>query len=323
MPAIPSMTRFPVRPILGGLKSFLPLRTSVKTGGTASARYAYGVWLRHLRVLADVGVRPPTGLVVEFGPGDTLACSIAALLTGASAVVAADVVRFASVENDLHVLDELLALFGARAPLPADAEFPDVRPRVASHDFPTDLLPEALLAETLAPARVARIRQALAQRDTSAADLVTYLCPWPDAGRPDRPAELIFSQAVLQDMEHGPGTDVLRAAFAAMHDWLAPGGHMSHQINFASPFGRTWNDHWAVPAPVWRIIRGARPYYNNRLALSEFLALATAHDFEIRAVRPETLPQFLGPGEVAGRFRALPATDFSTPSAHVVLRRRP
>lgn len=47
-----------------------------------------------------------------------------ALLAGAKRYVGLDVVRFADLSGNVQILDDLVALFQARAPIPDDDEFP-------------------------------------------------------------------------------------------------------------------------------------------------------------------------------------------------------
>ena len=61
-----------------------------------------------------------------------------------------------------------------------------------------------------------------------------------------------------------------------MAGWLRPGGVMSHQIDFSCPGGVPWNHHWAYGPFAWKLIRGNRPYYVNRVPLSEYLRLLDA-----------------------------------------------
>ncbi len=78
-----------IRPILGGIKSYIPWLSSVKwlsssrgTGGTISARYCYSVWLRHLCVARDYGLPTQPSVIAELGPGDSIGSGLAGLLTG-------------------------------------------------------------------------------------------------------------------------------------------------------------------------------------------------------------------------------------------------
>jgi hypothetical protein len=66
-------------------------------------------------------------------------------------------------------------------------------------------------------------------------------------------------------MEH---VDDVSAVYENAAAWLAPGGFMTHEVDFSShQLTRHWNGHWAVPPRLWRLIRGARPYLINRLPL--------------------------------------------------------
>src|SRR5436305_500844 len=67
--------------------------------------------------------------------------------------------------------------------------------------------------------------------------------------------------------------DELVAIIRAMATWLRPGGVMSHQVDFSGPGGQPWNHHWAYGDLAWRIMRGRRPCYENRVSLSRYVAL--------------------------------------------------
>lgn len=310
--------------MLGGVKSFVPGLDYRGSGGTTSARYCYAVWTRHLAVLTAHGVRAADATVVELGPGDTLGVSLAALLTGARQAIGLDAVPHASADRNRAMLADLVALVGARTAPPGDDEFPDVRPRVPWLHALDQLVGEATLAAALAPERVARIDQALARAPGDADDdLVRYVCPWTDAAVAPGTADLVVSQAVLEYLRHDGGrNDALSRAFAAMHQWLRPGGVMSHQIDFAAPFGPEWNAHWAVGDSAWTLVVGRRPHYENRVPLSGYLELCTRHGFDVLVA--EATPA--GPGlprhRLAPRFRALPDTDYAARGVHLVARKR-
>ena len=70
---------------------------------------------------------------------------------------------------------------------------------------------------------------------------------------------MVYSQAVLEHV------DDLATTYAALAEWLKPGGVASHQVGFVS-HGITpeWNGHWTISDPVWKLIRGRRPYLLNR-----------------------------------------------------------
>src|SRR4030095_12333669 len=101
-----------LKPILKGLLTYIPgLHGTFKkgtTGGTDSARYCYGVWLKHLTLLWANGLQEMPATIVELGPGDSLGTGLAALLTGVKRYYALDVVRFANPERNMMIFEELV-----------------------------------------------------------------------------------------------------------------------------------------------------------------------------------------------------------------------
>ena len=314
-----------MRLLLGGLKSYLPIpaATYKGTGGTVSGAYCYTVWLRHLslntKYLRGRAFHP--GTVVELGPGDSIGLGLAALLSGAETYIGLDVLEHASAKTNLRVFNELVELFRRRAPLPNEQAFPRLYPRLASYDFPTHLLDEVVLAERLSETNVARLRAAAAHPERTGSP-VQYRTPWGPDSVGAGSADLVISQGTLQDMDHTPARDDLRANIAAMALWLKPGGVMSHHMDFSCPGGKEWNHHWAYGDLTWAIIRGNRPYYMNRVPLSEYITLFEAAGCKIvgaeRVVR-DGLPR----EAAAARFRHnLPDEDFCTAAALLVAVKR-
>jgi hypothetical protein len=313
-----------LRPLLGGLKSVLLPEGAPPDGALQrEVRYVYAVWLRHLSLLARHGVRWPLDAVVELGPGRSLGASLAALLSGAQRCYALDVTALAKPAADLEVLDGLLDLFALGERIPGSDEFPRLHPRPPSLEFPTALLPAALRAQAAAPDRVRLLRQSLAGKlPSDAVPLVRYVVPWDVESVPAGTADLVFSQAVLQELSFEPDGDGLRSTFEGMRRWLRPGGIMSHQIDFSSPFGPAWNEHWTMGDLSWRIVRGRRTCWVNRAPLSTYLALCEEFDFEVLGVERVTSDDGVTRERLASRFRALPAGDYTARSAHLVARRR-
>lgn len=308
--------------ILEGALSLLPggLRLFRSgTRGSDSARYCYSVWMRHLiRAQASTRARLD-GTIVELGPGDSVGMGLAALLSGAHHYVAIDVVRHADSEHNLAVLDELVRLFGERAPVPGVDEFPEVRPGLDSYAFPDAILGAEAMQRNLAAVRVATIAEAL-RSGPMAGDAdppVRYVDPTAAVGLiSPGSVDWVFSQAVLEHV------DGLHGLYRVCHDWLRPGGLMSHQIDFQSHgTASVWNGHWAYPSPVWWLLRGRRPYLLNREPCGTHLRLMRETGFEILAVERRRQASRLRGNQLARPFRGMADEDLTTAGAFIVARK--
>ena len=254
-------------------------RARSHTGGTVSARYCYGVWLRHLVRAHDAGLDTDPASVGELGPGDSLGLGLAALLSGCRTYVSLDVVRYANVEGNLGVLDELVELFEARAPIPDHEELPGVWPRLDSYDFPLHVLDDDRLAAAITADRVGRIRSAVEGSDE---ELVRYIVPWQDEDvLADESLDAVVSQAVLEHVDDVPFTN------RAVYRWLKPGGWASHTVDCRSHgWADSWSGHWSYSDVEWKLVRGARPWILNRYSCSRHVGAATAAGFEVASELP-------------------------------------
>jgi hypothetical protein len=309
-----------LRPILRGLKTYVALQPDRKgTGGTISARYCYGVWLRHLVLAHGAGAAIRPRVVAELGPGDSLGIGLAASLTGAERYVGLDVVRHASDAANAAVFEGLVELFRKRAAVPTPEEFPEVRPPLESYAFPAAVLPDDLLARTLAPDRVAWVRAALdgigeSPAAGASAAMLTYRVPWDDPGVIEEGSvDFLYSQAVLEHVEH------LDVAYDAMRRWLAPGGTMTHQVDFKA-HGMTpeWNGHLAYPDWAWSLVKGRRTFLLNRAPWSDHVARLARHGFRVLRVLRSERTDGLPSSRLAPRFRGLCPEDAVTSGAFVV-----
>ena len=127
-------------------------------------------------------------------------------------------------------------------------------------------------------------------------------------------ADLVMSQAVLEHVEDLAG--VFRASF----QWLRPGGHASHQVDFRSHgLFPDWDGHWTCAPWLWRMFRGRRAYLINRRPLEDHLECARQAGFEVVSVmRKELEPS---PRRLARDIAPMSALDRRTASAYVLLRR--
>lgn len=280
---------------LGTLVPSIDRFANSSAGSAVGARYFYSVWLRHLIKVASVRPNFRMDVVGELGPGDALGLGICALLCGASRYIGLDRIAFGRRADNLLMLDELLCLFQRREPIPGDDEFPGVFPKIDNYAFPSNLLTDELLAVSLAPERIAKIRIALSGDMHFSEDaLLSYAAPW-DASKCVRPntVDLLVSQAV---MEH---VDDVDGAYAAMHRWLKIDGVMSHRIDYTCHgITHDWYGHWTIPSSLWRIVRGRRAYLINRLPHSAHVSALVRNGFELVGCVPTTSEKTAPPKSV-------------------------
>ncbi len=281
------------------------------TGGSSSTRYCYGVWLRHMVLLGRHGFDVRDAQIGELGPGDSIGTGLAALLSGASRYVGLDLVPFSAKADLAGIVRELERLYRVQAPIPNHDEFPAVRPRLASYEFPLDLVDTSGVSQR-AELAIADVAHAL-----NLGPRIGYIAPWTSVNA-IAPAslDLIFSQAVLQFV------DGLEALYRAMFTWTKPGGYGSHSIGcsamYLSPY---WNGHWAYSDLEWRIVRGRRAYLHNREPASVHVSLARRAGFEVLSVERDQASDGLPKSALASRFRALGDEDLNTRGMVLILRR--
>jgi hypothetical protein len=314
-----SMIRFELKPraLATGLASFVPgVRRFMGrgTGGTCSARYCYAVWMRHLVKAEAAGIPTMHSHVAELGPGDSLGVGLAALLCGASRYVALDAKSHADSAHNLAIFEDLVELFRRREPIPGTEEFPLVQPNLQSYGFPARILSEDRLSSVLSESRIEGIRAAILGRPGSDVS-VEYRAPWTDPSVVvSGSIDFLFSQAVLEHV------DDLERTYKAMRAWMKPNGFVSHSIDFTSHnITRSWNGHWTLNDPAWRIVRGTRPYFINREPLSRHLALLSKNGFAVMHVEKQQ-NSAAEPLQLARRFRAMHHDDVSTRGVFVQAR---
>jgi hypothetical protein len=315
-----------LRLVLGGLKSYFPtLHTGEKgASGRPTAAYCYSVWMRHLSIITKAVPSFRPRMVVELGPGESLGVGCAALLSGAEQYVGLDLVARADPMHDVQLLDELVTMFAHHAPIPDERLFPNLLPKLPAYNFPNRLFTDDGPRHIdIDPERVQAIRAALLDRQDVLYDNVPvgYAVPWGMRTLDRQSVDLVLSQASLQELAHESDKSELAGAFASMSRWLRKGGIMSHQIDFSFPLGAEWNHHWHYPDGAWRVLRGNRQAFENRVPLSVYLQLCEEYDFQVVSVKRVEQPG-LPREKAAPHFRDLPEADFNTSSAHIVAVRR-
>ena len=304
-----------------GLLSYLPGTRGLfsrRSGGSCSARYCYSVWLRHLCMAYQQGLLK-VGMprfVAEIGPGDSLGIGIAALMSGCESYRAFDVVRSASTLENIAIFDELSELFESQADIPGDVEFPLISPRLSSYLFPSDILPTARLQVLLNQQRLKAIRDALKEMGPNGkqSEFISYTVPWSTLSEHNESTlDMIFSQAVMEHVED------LHNSYHAMFRWLKPGGFMSHQIDFSSHnVSNIWNKQWSYDRWVWALIKGRRPFLQNRHPLSVHENIMKQCGFNIVGKVTKEDKNGIRLDDLAKDFLDMSDKDFITRGAYVL-----
>jgi len=312
-----------VRTLAKGLATWIPgvHRTfaNPKTGlGTGTASYCYGVWMKHLVLLWQHGMRHIPRTVVELGPGASAGTGIAALLTGAERYVGVDAIARADGVRNAELFHELLRLFRNRAPRPT-AGYPPYDQYLDGRLFPSSILTEERLEAALARDRVARLEGAVRALATGVPrPEICYQAKAQQDCVGVAQADLVFSHVVMNQVED------LEDTYGRCARWLRPGGWMSHQIDLTSlEITPEWNGHRRYGDLAWKIISGRRPYFINREPAGTHLRVIEEEGFEIiEAIRGFRRHGGISRAEHAERFRSFPDEDLATQTLFVIARRR-
>lgn len=286
-------------------------------GGTGSASYCYGVWLKHLTLLREAGMAEVPRNVIELGPGNSLGTGIATLLSGAGHYLGIDAFPHVRAETNVFVMRELVQLFRARAPRPR-AGFPVIDHLLDAQLFPSHILDEKRLDAALAPDRLDRIDDSVRAIDLNYADAMIHYSTWSDLRPvPEGEADLLFSHVVMNQV-----SDIERV-YEHCGKWVKPGGWMSHQLDMtALGTADSWNGHRAYSELAWKIIAGKRPFFVNREPLATHLELMRANGFDIVTLIRGTREGGITRQELAPRWQGISDEDLATETGFVIARRR-
>lgn len=302
--------------VIRGLATFVPgLRRIFRrgTGGTTSASYSYAVWLKHLTMLWENGMRSVPNTLAELGPGDSLGVGLAAMLSGVNNYYALDVVRYSNTELNLKIFEELVALFKARAERPSKG-WPDCDRYLDAQLFPSHILTEEVLERSLSDKRIGQIRSALLNSGSQTSGVtVRYMVPWSDSGVIAKESvDVVLSHSVLEHVVD------LEATYRSLHLWLRPRGLMSHQIDFESHgLSEKWNGYRTYSELLWKVILGKRPFLINRQPYSVHAELIKKSGFnlicELKRRRADGIPR----SELSAKWSDISDDDLNCSGAFV------
>ena len=307
-------------PVVKGLLTFVPglhgLMPSKRTGRTDSARYSYGLWLKHITLLHVHGLRQVPETMAELGPGEAIGLGLCALLSGAHRYIGLDVVAHSNIERNRRVLQDLIPLFQQRAPRP-DKGWPDFDAHLDGNLFPSGILREDRLEQALQPDRLASIRAAIEGQPNPHGITAEYKAPWSDpAVVIEDSIELVMSHSVLEHVVDLAGT------YRTLYRWLKPGGWMSHQIDLrCHGLSKRWNGFRTCSDRVWNMAVGGRPYMINRQPVSVHLRLIQEAGFDLVAQQKFLRTDGIRREELALRWKDITEEDLNCSGVYVIARK--
>ena len=308
-------------PVARGLLTYVPtineLLPSATTGGaTHSARYCYGVWMKHLTLLHAHGLPAVPQVMAELGPGDSLGVGLCALLSGSDQYVGLDVVAHSSSTSNQIILGDLIRLFRERAPNP-DHGWPQFGEYLDARQFPGHILTEEVLQRTLHADRIDAIRRAITLPSSQEPITVEYKAPWFDPRVIEKNSvDLIVSHSVLEHVEDLPGT------YKALYQWLKPGGWMSHQIDFKShQLSKRWNGYRTCSEGMWSLTVGRRPFLINRQPASVHLRLLQEAGFHVVTQQKFNRNDGISRQELAPLWADISEDDLNCSGLYVIARK--
>lgn len=310
------MNREKIKPLIKGAITLLPgvkILIQKKTGGTIDSRYCYSVWLRHLTKLQDVGGGIPD-TVAELGPGDSLGIGLAALLSGCNKYYGLDVIKYWDNKRNLKIFEDLVILLKNRTPIPDNSEFPFIKPEIKKYDFPSQILTESKLNESLSEGRLKILRKEICNIDGPGNTQIFYRIPWHDDTIIEPSSvDFVYSQSVLECVEDLDNT------YNSINKWLKQFGVMSHSIDLSS-FGitKSWNGHWTFGDLEWRIVKGSYTYLMNRYPFSYHISLHKKYGFEISDMFLYKSNNQLTPRQIAKKFKTFSEEELSTSGMYII-----
>lgn len=314
------MYREKIKPILKGIikhipgvKSFL----SNRTGGTIESRYCYSVWMRHL-IHWDIFNDGIPENVLELGPGDSLGIGLASLLSGSKHLYALDVVKYWDNKRNLEIFEELIELFKSKTDIPDNVEYPMLKSSIENCNFPSGILSDKLLNETLAENRLNAIRKEIMDIDNPENSFIKYYIPWNESDIIYADTiDFIYSETVLQHVEDLDNT------YRAMKKWLKPLGLMSHTIDFKSMNTiESWNGHWTFSDFEWKIVKGGKLFLINREPISKHIELHSKYGFKILINAPIKMENKLNRNQFSSKYQNLSEEDITTSVTYILSKKQ-
>tara|TARA_B100001057_G_scaffold161708_1_gene162352 strand:- start:16876 stop:17811 length:936 start_codon:yes stop_codon:yes gene_type:complete len=284
------------------------------TGGTSSAEYCYSVWLRHLIVSNNNGLKGVPSNVAEIGPGDTLGIGFAALLSGADTYTAFDVHQYATKEKNIEIFNELVWLFKNKSNIPCKESNSRIRPKLNDYSFPTYILSKEILDKSLADERINKIRNSILNINSGC---ISYYVPWSGTEIKENSIDFIIAQASLEYINN------VKEILSYIRLWLKQDALASLVIDYSSHhLSKKWNEHWTYSELLWSLLKGGQPFFPNRMTHTDYLDLYNDCKFEILASERNKKQSAIERKDLNQKFKKMSEEDLNTAGGFFVIKKK-
>jgi len=266
-----------IKAVVKGLSTYIPgyeklqyLKKKKSRHSTSNAMFCYTFWLGLLRYLHSNQAKVALDVVGELGTAGSLGLGLCALLTGAKKYYALEIETLYDVQRNLALLDELIDLFKANAPLSTD--YSQINLPITDYTFPTQHIKPKYLDEEY----VKCLRNELQRLPCGKTEHIFINNYWNKLASPQ--FGFIFSRAVMEHVK------MPVSVYRGIYSILLPDAYMLHDIELHSHgVTKHINGHLQIPKLLWKIIEGKRKYYLNRFTSDDHLD-AIQQFFDITSV---------------------------------------
>ncbi len=267
-----------IKSVIKGTLTFIPGISNILEGkkksskhSGAKAEFCYAMWMGVLKNFEENGIVPKFQNIGELGCGGSVGLGICAVLSGVEKYTALEIEDHFDAENNLKVLNDLVSLLKTEAPVPQN--FAQLNIKSANSEFPKNLVSPNFNNKDLIQEITDNIKANCLQTEP-----INILYGWDK--NISLKYDLIFSRAV---MEH---VDNPRQVYTQAAKLLRPGGFMFHDIELhAHGLTKDVNGHLKIPGILWRLIKGRRKYFMNRLTIDKHIEILQDLKFSIIDVR--------------------------------------
>ena len=269
-----------------------------------NARYCYSVWMRHMVIANKNGLNIKPKYVAEIGPGDSLGMALCSLITGVDEYTIFDSQENINKEINYQVFEDLIKLFKNMDNIPDHKEFPKISPKLGDYSFPSDMFNKSYLSEMLNKKRLNQIKKSI-DNFNSKDSQIKYVFNF-DKNINEK-FDLIISHAVLEHI------DKIDDFFKFMENSLRLGGFVSHQVDLKShDTASSWDGHWRYSNFFWKILRGKRLWFINRLPFSKYIKLFKEYHFKNILVDKNIMQSSYKRSKLAKEFKFISEEDRQT-----------